>query len=65
MRTALCSAAAAEAPADEERPPPVESQPEGITGGVMRDYQLSGLRWLTERYNDGVNTILGDEMVRT
>ena len=29
----------------------------------MRDYQLAGLRWLVDRWDDGVNTILGDEMV--
>lgn len=29
----------------------------------MREYQLAGLRWLVDRWDDGVNTILGDEMV--
>jgi SNF2 family DNA or RNA helicase len=30
----------------------------------MRDYQLAGLQWLVDRWDDGVSTILGDEMVR-
>lgn len=60
-----CSAVAAQAQEDEERPPPVEFQPEGITGGEMREYQLAGLRWLVARWDDGVNAILADEMVRT
>ena len=64
MLLRVCSATAARAAdAEEQRPPPVEAQPEGITGGAMRDYQLVGLRWLVDRWDDGVNTILGDEMV--
>ena len=59
----LCSAAAAEAPEDEERPPPVEFQPESVVG-EMREYQLEGLKWLVARFDDGINTILADEMVR-
>ncbi len=58
-----CSAAAAQVPDDEVRPPAVEFQPEGITGGEMREYQLAGLRWLVDRFDDGVNAILADEMV--
>lgn len=60
----MCSATAALAPADEARPPAVEFQPEGVTGGEMREYQLAGLRWLVDRFDDGVNAILADEMVR-
>ena len=28
----------------------------------MRDYQLEGLRWLAQSYENGVSAILGDEM---
>lgn len=59
------SANAAEAAEDEERPPAVEFQPEGVTGGEMREYQLAGLRWLVARWDEGVNAILADEMARS
>ena len=41
----------------------MEFQPESV-GGEMREYQLEGLKWLVARYDDGINTILADEMVR-
>lgn len=41
----------------------MEFQPEGVTGGEMREYQLAGLRWLVARWDEGVNAILADEMV--
>ena len=37
-------------------------QPDLVTGGVMREYQLEGLEWLTSLYENGVNGILADEM---
>jgi len=40
----------------------VEFQPESVAG-EMREYQLEGLKWLVARYDDGINTILADEMV--
>ena len=63
MFTRTYSAAAAEAPEDEDRPPPVEFQPESVAG-EMREYQLEGLKWLVARFDDGINTILADEMAR-
>eukprot|EP00658_Telonema_sp_P-2_P033936 TRINITY_DN24817_c0_g1_i1.p1 TRINITY_DN24817_c0_g1~~TRINITY_DN24817_c0_g1_i1.p1 ORF type:complete len:804 (+),score=279.94 TRINITY_DN24817_c0_g1_i1:46-2412(+) len=39
-----------------------EAQPELITGGKMRDYQLQGTAWLTSLFENGMNGILGDEM---
>jgi SNF2 family DNA or RNA helicase len=30
----------------------------------MRDYQLHGLNWLIKLYENGINGILADEMVR-
>lgn len=30
----------------------------------MRDYQLAGLNWLIRLYENGINGILADEMVR-
>ncbi|CAK3980235.1 Lymphoid-specific helicase [Lecanosticta acicola] len=37
-------------------------QPELVTGGLMRTYQLEGLDWLTSLYENGLNGILADEM---
>ena len=33
--------------------------------GKMRDYQLAGLNWLIQLYDNGLNGILADEMVKT
>ena len=41
----------------------MEFQPECVAG-EMREYQLEGLKWLVARFDDGINTILADEMVR-
>ena len=32
--------------------------------GKMRDYQIAGLNWLVTLYDNGINGILADEMVR-
>lgn len=37
-------------------------QPDVVTGGLMRTYQLEGLEWLTSLYENGLNGILADEM---
>ncbi|KAI9671696.1 MAG: hypothetical protein M1831_003224 [Alyxoria varia] len=37
-------------------------QPDLLSGGVMRGYQLEGLEWLTSLYENGLNGILADEM---
>lgn len=37
-------------------------QPELVSGGLMRNYQLEGLDWLTSLYENGLNGILADEM---
>jgi ATP-dependent DNA helicase len=37
-------------------------QPELVTGGLMRTYQLEGLEWLISLYENGLNGILADEM---
>ena len=34
-------------------------QPDLVSGGVMRGYQLEGLEWLTSLYENGLNGILG------
>jgi DNA helicase INO80 len=31
----------------------------------LKDYQLKGLNWLANLYEQGINGILADEMVRT
>ncbi|KAK4553752.1 putative ATPase [Recurvomyces mirabilis] len=37
-------------------------QPDMVTGGLMRTYQLEGLEWLISLYENGLNGILADEM---
>lgn len=37
-------------------------QPNLLTGGVMRSYQIAGFEWLKVLYENGVNGILADEM---
>lgn len=36
-----------------------------VKAGKMRDYQVRGLNWLISLYENGINGILADEMVRT
>ncbi|KAF7683648.1 SWI/SNF chromatin-remodeling complex subunit snf22 [Astathelohania contejeani] len=38
------------------------NQPEGLTGGLLKDYQLRGVEWLISLYNNKLNGILADEM---
>ncbi len=38
------------------------AQPELVSGGVMRGYQLEGLQWLITLYENGLNGILADEV---
>ena len=42
----------------------LQVQPSIITGGVLREYQMQGLNWLIHLYDNGINGILADEMVR-
>jgi hypothetical protein len=44
--------------------PPSPLTHAGIKGGTMREYQLAGLNWLIRLYDNGINGILADEMVR-
>ncbi|PRW58677.1 chromatin structure-remodeling complex SYD-like isoform X1 [Chlorella sorokiniana] len=37
-------------------------QPELLTGGELREYQLRGLRWMVGLHRHGLNGILADEM---
>ena len=37
-------------------------QPDLVSGGLMRTYQLEGLEWLISLYENGLNGILADEM---
>ena len=45
----------------EGKPIPYD-QPLLVTGGVMKDYQLAGLKWVTNLRKLGANGILADEM---
>ncbi|KAG7384180.1 hypothetical protein PHYPSEUDO_002868 [Phytophthora pseudosyringae] len=38
------------------------NQPKLLTGGKLRDYQLEGIRWLCNLFENGLNGILADEM---
>lgn len=38
------------------------AQPALLTGGTLRDYQLEGIRWLCNLFENGLNGILADEM---
>jgi ATP-dependent helicase STH1/SNF2 len=40
----------------------VKHQPEGVNGGVLKNYQLIGLEWLVSLYNNNLHGILADEM---
>ena len=40
----------------------VSKQPELISGGTLKPYQLVGLEWLVSLYNNNLNGILADEM---
>eukprot|EP00986_Skeletonema_menzelii_P008839 scaffold3857_cov140-Skeletonema_menzelii.AAC.1 len=40
-------------------------QPSILTGGDLKEYQLSGLQWLVSLYNNRLNGILADEMGKT
>lgn len=37
-------------------------QPKYLTGGVLRDYQLDGLKWMLNNRKVGLSGILADEM---
>ena len=57
--TAAAAAAAAALPAKR----PLLSQPEAVSGGELRDYQLVGLDWMVDQIDRrGLSPILGDEM---
>jgi ATP-dependent DNA helicase len=48
---------------DEQQPPEhLLSQPKCMTGGTLKEYQLTGFRWLTGLWENGLNGILADEM---
>ncbi|KAF1327052.1 Swi snf matrix actin dependent regulator of subfamily a, partial [Globisporangium splendens] len=48
---------------DTRQQPHVEfAQPKLLTGGALRDYQLEGIRWLCNLFENGLNGILADEM---
>lgn len=42
----------------------VTKQPNILVGGTLKDYQLKGLQWMVSLYNNKLNGILADEMVR-
>jgi ATP-dependent helicase STH1/SNF2 len=42
----------------------ITRQPMLLVGGTLKDYQLKGLQWMVSLYNNRLNGILADEMVR-
>ncbi|KAL0084919.1 SNF2 family N-terminal domain-containing protein [Phycomyces blakesleeanus] len=49
-------------PSGQIKPTISARQPALVTGGVLRDYQLAGVEWLTSLWENGLNGILADEM---
>jgi ATP-dependent helicase STH1/SNF2 len=43
----------------------VTKQPSLLVGGTLKDYQVKGLQWMVSLYNNKLNGILADEMVRS
>ncbi|GMH53013.1 hypothetical protein TrLO_g6611 [Triparma laevis f. longispina] len=37
-------------------------QPQILSGGILKPYQLLGIQWLTSLYNNSLNGVLADEM---
>lgn len=35
-----------------------------VTGGTLREYQVQGLNWMISLFENGINGILADEMVK-
>jgi ATP-dependent helicase STH1/SNF2 len=42
----------------------VSKQPSILVGGTLKEYQIKGLQWMVSLYNNRLNGILADEMVR-
>lgn len=42
----------------------ITEQPKILVGGQLKSYQIKGLEWMISLYNNHVNGILADEMVR-
>lgn len=42
----------------------VSAQPDILVGGQLKEYQIKGLQWMVSLYNNRLNGILADEMVR-
>eukprot|EP01133_Synstelium_polycarpum_P014775 gene14775-17464_t len=40
----------------------ISTQPEIMTGGKLKEYQITGLQWLVNLFNNKLNGILADEM---
>ena len=40
----------------------MEEQPEWMTAGRLRDYQLTGVNWMLHSFHQSRNVILADEM---
>ena len=43
----------------------ISAQPSILIGGTLKEYQLKGLQWMVSLYNNKLNGILADEMVRS
>lgn len=42
----------------------ITAQPTILVGGTLKEYQIKGLQWMVSLYNNRLNGILADEMVR-
>jgi ATP-dependent helicase STH1/SNF2 len=43
----------------------ITRQPLSLVGGTLKEYQIKGLQWMVSLYNNNLNGILADEMVRS
>ena len=48
--------------AGEENVTRLTAQPSSMKGGKLKEYQITGLNWLINLYENGINGILADEM---
>nr|PNR46176.1 hypothetical protein PHYPA_013295 [Physcomitrium patens] len=61
-RRKLAERKACISPIDRVVAPAITEQPKYISGGVLHDYQLQGLKWLLSNYQQRKSVILADEM---
>lgn len=49
-------------PDDEKQVTYIDRQPSILQGGVLTKYQIEGMNWMIQLYENGINGILADQM---